>query len=650
MQMRNKILITTLASVFVPILVVSGATINRIQTSSLENFLKATEKEIRQVDNSIELFFQQVSNNVEFLSEDEKVRAVSSDTSTYFGEPRMMRPESAGPEEATIFEFYGRFKATHPELLYVYLGTTDGGFIQYPGEEIGNYDPRQRPWYQEAMANPDDTIITAAYQGVTGGPMVSVARTIYSGGSMVGVQSMDVTLSTLTDIISAIRLGERGYLILIDETDTVLADPRKPDNNFKKLEDIRDPLYSALRGNRESHFTVDRDGVEEQVTVYRSPNIGWQFVGVIESAEIEAVTRQVQGAIFTTAILMLAIFGAIGWWLSARISQPILVVADSLENIASGDGDLTQRLRIISRDETGALASHFNQFLDSIHGLVLGIKQQSNQLYESSNQSNRIAGEIKDVSHAQEHSIEQAANATRDLAGNAQSVAQKCVSTLDAIQDTEASTREGNQNIAMTVEEVDDLSRSIQSSSAAMKELETETENITEILNAIRGIAEQTNLLALNAAIEAARAGEQGRGFAVVADEVRTLAQRSHNSTEEIDQLLSKLVNRTRDVSKLMSNSLVLSESASEQSQKARESFDTINTSIQTIKDMIGLIASASDEQYQTSEAINSSISGISDAAYGVGSSSDTLSAEASHLLERSEDLKKLVDRFKVQE
>ena len=187
-----------------------------------------------------------------------------------------------------------------------------------------------------------------------------------------------------------------------------------------------------------------------------------------------------------------------------------------------------------------------------------------------------------------------------------------------------------------------------QDSSQATKQLESESDNINQILNVIRSIAEQTNLLALNAAIESARAGEQGRGFAVVADEVRSLAQRSYGATEEIDGMLTKLIERTQFVSNKMATGLDQSEQATEQSNQARATFEQISELVQQIMNQITQIASAAEEQYQVSEEISRTISGMQTSTTDVNHASKGLSSNADNLLSLSKNLNELVGQFKV--
>ena len=262
MKMRTKLIAGFAITVIVPILAISILSLSQAKSDGFTRFLTTTHAEIRQVEKGFELFFQQVKHNADFLAQAQVVRNVPTDVTTYMGPEKSMSPLDAVPGEAGIFRLYETFCKTHNELLFVYLGTEQGGFIQYPAEPLGNYDPRQRPWYKLAQSARGKTVITEPYQGVTGQAMVSVAKAINNDmGQFVGVQSLDVTLATLTDIVSSIKIGNTGYLILVDGSGTVLADPRNADNNFKPISKLTSPIYQSLSKNLSSRsFTIESQG------------------------------------------------------------------------------------------------------------------------------------------------------------------------------------------------------------------------------------------------------------------------------------------------------------------------------------------------------------------------------------------------------
>jgi methyl-accepting chemotaxis protein len=650
MNMRTKLIASFVVTVVVPLIAMSLLSLSQTRSDGMARFVNATQAEMKQIENGFNLFFEQVKSNADFLASAEVVKNLTPDVSRYFDDPRDMNPLAASQSEAAIFRLYESFGKTHPELLFVYLGTEEGGFIQYPTEALGNYDPRKRPWYQMALQQSGKTVITSPYQGVTGQAMVSVAKTIKNPqGKLVGVQSLDVTLGTLTDIVGNIKIGKTGYLILIDGSGTVLADPKNADNNFKPLTSLTSPIYTALKQHQnENAFSVDNNGTMLEATSYFSESLNWRFVAVIEQQEVLESTYTMSKLILLIAVIMIALFVGVGIFLANRIVYPIEKVSDGLKEIASGEGDLSKRLQVIGNDEVAQLAKWFNQFLETINNLVKEINQKSEVLNHAAQTSGSQIEEIKRTSHEQEESSEQAAHGTAQLANVASQVSDDCQLAANDIDEAEKSAMQGNQVIQQAVKEVNALNVSLNESAEAMTVLEKESENITKILDVIRGIAEQTNLLALNAAIEAARAGEQGRGFAVVADEVRTLAKRSHESTEEIDKVLTNLIEQTRQVSSKMASSVDYSSRAIEQAEQAHGAFDSIAGLVKQVKVLISQINHATNEQSDAVVDVDRDIQGVSNSVKEIAHSADTLAEGASQLVVLSNELRNLVERFRV--
>jgi len=650
MNIRSKLTLSFAATVILPLLVIAIISITMTISRSSTGFFERTQAELRQVDNGFQLFFQQLKSNVTYLANHHFTQTLPANTHSYIETSHMMSPVDDSAAEINLYSLYYDFGQSHADLLYIYTGTEQGGFVQYPLEELGDYDPRKRPWYQQALASPNQAIVTEAYQDVIGKPVVTAAITIKNKtNEILGVQGVDVTLATLTNILSNTKLGNSGYLILIDEYGTVLADPKTPENNFKKITNLNSPLFKSLSaGSGKKHFKTTHLGKDINAATYYSPTLKWRFVGVIDSEEILAPAYSMSMTIIFIALVMVALFVGLGIWLANRIVQPINHVAMGLKDIAQGEGNLTKRLEIIDKDEISELALLFNQFLDSIHQLVVDIKTCAVTLNDTANNSGVQISDIKTTSHQQERSLENASDQISHMAASVHQISNDCGESSTTISNTEEASLNGNNLIAITVNEVSALNQSLADSSRSMQSLEQESENITQILDVIRSIAEQTNLLALNAAIEAARAGEQGRGFAVVADEVRTLAQRSRGATEEIDTVLMNLLEQTHLVSVQMGASVEQSTQAINKIEQASHSFNEISVLVSQMKEHIARITSTTDQQCTSADIINNDISGINQSAKEIAGNADTLADGSNDLLKLSKSLTNLVDRFKV--
>ncbi|MFC6671551.1 methyl-accepting chemotaxis protein [Marinobacterium aestuariivivens] len=382
--------------------------------------------------------------------------------------------------------------------------------------------------------------------------------------------------------------------------------------------------------------------------VYESPDLGWKFVGFMQSDEIFASARQLTRTTLIVSAVLVLLFGALSLVIANRIVNPINSVKDRLRTIAEGEGDLTTRLDVSSRDETGELARWFNQFIESTQRMVIAIKDTATRMDQVSARTNSSASNMAGATGHQRGSLEQIAAAVTEMASTANEVARNCIDTADVSEQGLEATRNGKKIVDRSSTGVRQLGDSIRHSNEVILDLERETENINNILTTIQDIAGQTNLLALNAAIEAARAGEQGRGFAVVADEVRTLANRTQQSTEEINNILNLLVSRTRDVSITMERSLSESGEAITLSGEAMKAFESIEAAVQQIRDMTMQTASAAEEQQLVTEDINKNILAISESANDLQEISTEVEHHSGEQTGLSGQLTQLVSRFRT--
>ncbi|WP_028023069.1 methyl-accepting chemotaxis protein [Enterovibrio calviensis] len=363
----------------------------------------------------------------------------------------------------------------------------------------------------------------------------------------------------------------------------------------------------------------------------------------IDESTIQAERLIVGG---TIAALLLAMFGGIV--LSRMLLQPVKEMGEALENIASGDGDLTQRLTVRSHDEIGQLGESFNRFVAKIQASIKEVVDASNHLREH---TVRIEGAIRSSvteTENQQRESDMIAAAVQEMSASSTQISQNA---LDAADATGAATQEigaAQSSVAGTVNAVSALRSRIEQSQEMITSLNHDVDSIASIVDVIRGIAEQTNLLALNAAIEAARAGEQGRGFAVVADEVRNLANKTQQSTEEIRNMIERLETGTKNAVCAMNESSEASNDTVSHIQQTAEYLDAVSAMIITINDQNSQVATASSQQRAVSEDINRNIHGIVDNGQRVHQNLGSVEQTCSELAQKSQQLDKVVSGFRV--
>ncbi|MBG4364816.1 methyl-accepting chemotaxis protein [Pseudomonas aeruginosa] len=344
-----------------------------------------------------------------------------------------------------------------------------------------------------------------------------------------------------------------------------------------------------------------------------------------------------------------AVLGLLVLWLSARgVTRPILGVAHMLRDIASGEGDLTQRLPHTGRDELGELAGWFNRFLDKLQPIIRDVKVSVRDARSTADQSAAISSQTSAGMQQQFREIDQVATASHEMTATAQDVARSAAQAADAARGADQATRDGLALIDRTTQSIDSLAANLTSAMGQVEQLASSSEEIGSVLEVIRAIAEQTNLLALNAAIEAARAGDAGRGFAVGADEVRNLARRTQDSVEQIRGVIEGLQQGTRDVVDAMHGSHRQAQGSVEQVDEAVAALQRIGEAVTVINDMNLQIASAAEEQSSVAEEINRNVAAIRDVTESLSSQAEE-SAQVSQSLNRLANHQQgLMEQFKA--
>ncbi|KTT42657.1 chemotaxis protein [Pseudomonas oryzihabitans] len=647
MNIKQKLISLFALTACVPVILVAVLVIVKLRSQAVEDFRDSSTQEMHQISYGMETFFASIQQNVDYLAKLPLIQGLSGLKNYTTADAPQTPMSESGRQALQVFEPYF---TTHPATTYVKVGLADGGYVAWPDDPtMANYDPRVRPWYKAAMADPGKTVRAPAYYYAKKDvAMIGTARTLTdANGAFKGVLGIDVSLQQLTDLVKSIVLGKSGYLLLVDDSGTVLVDPRDPKHNFKQLKDLGES-YQTLSSIQSGLGEVTIDGTDYMVNVYPAKALGWRFIGLIERNEVmgkaTSLTWQIAG-ITTVLALLFALLGAA---FAGLIVRPIRSVSAGLESIAQGEGDLTKSLTVQGKDETATLAGWFNQFLDSIRQLIRSIGQAAGDLQQASRTTTDMATSMNEVAGRQREAVEMVSTAFNEMVATSNDVARSCSQAAASADAGHRKVQEGHGQIETATGNVNQLSGSLAQSAQAMAVLEQDSKNINTILDTIRGIAEQTNLLALNAAIEAARAGEQGRGFAVVADEVRALAKRTADSTGEIDGLLGSLARRTYEVTRQIETSLELSQTSVASIGEARSSFEGIRQSVDEIRDQALQIAAAAEEQHQVAEDINRHIAQIHNDAQQVEGLAQSTSKDSTRLAQLSGELDGLVRRFKT--
>ena len=430
------------------------------------------------------------------------------------------------------------------------------------------------------------------------------------------------------------------------------------DGNFIKFGSTLsgDPLLSTEQLNEALNKPVISEKTYNDVSmaVYaaRINDFNGNAVGVIEIAlDRSHYASAISNA--TNKIILVGVLALIGGLIIATfvgrlIAGPLNAAVGAMNEIAQGGGDLTRRLEVNGDNEISHLAKAFNNFAEKVRVMVSTVYDSTTQLASASEEMSLIMVETNRDTKQQQSETSQVVTAMNEMTATVQGVAQHATEAAKAANNADEASKEGKQVVVQTMNAIENLSSEVHSAVNVISQLEKDSENIGAVLDVIKGIAEQTNLLALNAAIEAARAGEQGRGFAVVADEVRTLASKTQQSTQEIEAMIEKLQTGARSAVSVMDESRVKADASVEQASKAAGSLEMITDSVSLIKDMNTQIATAAEEQSSVAEEINRNIVNISDIVDRTASGAEQTSIASEELANLAGQLHSLVNEFKV--
>ena len=365
-----------------------------------------------------------------------------------------------------------------------------------------------------------------------------------------------------------------------------------------------------------------------------------------QNAKREADSRNARQTLAITTLIAL-LFGIIAAWMITRqITHPLRDTLTAVERVAAGD--LTHNLVVERRDELGQLQGSIQRMTVNLRQLVSGISDGVTQIASAAEQLSAVTEQTSAGVNTQKVETDQVATAMHEMAATVQEVARNAEEASEAAVAADQQAREGDRVVNEAIDQIERLASEMGHSTEAMGELKRESDKIGSVLDVIKSVAQQTNLLALNAAIEAARAGEAGRGFAVVADEVRSLAQRTQKSTEEIESLIAGLQNGTQQVATIMDNSRELTVSSVALTRRAGSSLENITKTVSAIQAMNQQIAAAAEQQSATAEEINRSVLNVRDVSEQTSAASEETAASSVELARLGTHLQTLVGRFRV--
>lgn len=557
---------------------------------------------------------------------------------------RVIRDENIDPAEETLLVKQLNNIRNQYGLNDASVANRNTAFYWNQGGFLRKLNRQQDAWFYGFVQSGQQTMVSM-FQEANGDVKMFANYQNASGFSMSGLsKSMD----DMVKLLNGFRIEDSGFVFLVNAGGEVQIH-----REASKAKASIDSLYG-----REASTLLNKSGFNLIETEYEGkdvfvasqyiPSMDWFVIGMVPVDEVFADLNAVAQQMLITTLVVAALFIAMGLLLANSIANPIRAIAQRFTDLGKGEGDLSQRIEVKGSDEIAQLSSGFNGFIEKIHESMKEVASTSHSLQEAAESVSDKASTTHDNSQVQRDQTLQVVAAINEMGATISEIATNAATAAETANEATDNTQQGQSVVTQAKDAISRLAADIENTGQVVEQLASTTQDIGSILDVIRDISEQTNLLALNAAIEAARAGEQGRGFAVVADEVRNLASRTADSTEEIQRMINQLQNDAHNAVSAMEAGKAVTFEGVSASDEAVQVLLNISERIHDISDRNTQVATATEEQSTVVHTINMNIEEINGINEATTSTAEELAQASLELRELSGRLDRMVGSFKL--